>query len=69
MNIEFDFLFRECASIKFFGSASFLKFSPITKPFDAAKHHNPGTLFSWNYVISWLWNFATQEIWKRGSLT
>ena len=44
MNIEFDFLFRECASIKFFGSASFLKFSPITKPFDAAKHHNPGTL-------------------------
>ena len=31
INLEFGFLFRKWAALKFFDSASFLKFSPITK--------------------------------------
>ena len=51
INIEFDFLFREWAAFKFLGSTSFLKFLSIKKPFDARKHHNLGTVLSWNYKI------------------
>ena len=37
--------------MKFFDSARFLKFSPITKQFDASKHHNI-SLLSFYEIIS-----------------
>ena len=52
INLEFDFLFREWAVLKFLGSAYFLKFLPNTKQFDAPKHHNFDFFFLWNCVIS-----------------
>ena len=43
------------SSIEIFDSTCFLKFSPITKQFDAPKHHNLG--------------FVKQEIWKLDTST
>ena len=42
INLELDCLFLEWAALKFFNSACFLKFSPITKQYDTPEHHKIG---------------------------
>ena len=62
INLEFDFLFREWAVLKFFNSACFLKFSPTTKQFDARKRDKLG-LHSFYDIMS-LANFEILSIRK-----